>query len=125
MPSLYRAYQLKETFIKDWAGNNVGRWAAWKAAARELAGIDYGPVIALVERNLEGLQSFIREARKMTGVAAYQARAVEIAGLKLEGVYSFAGARAAVLSKYGVQAVDSGSGSAVPDGAGGLLPATS
>jgi hypothetical protein len=47
--------------------------------------------------------------RKGKGFASYQAKAKEIAGLKLEGVYSLAGARAAVLSKYGEQPGDSGS----------------
>jgi hypothetical protein len=116
--SLYTAYRLKEQFTKDWAKNDLQRWPNWVVDARRLAGIDYGPVITLVESNLGGLQGFIREARKMGGFAAYQAKANEIAGMKLEGVYSFAGARAAVLSKYGVQAGDSVSGPAVLDGGG-------
>jgi hypothetical protein len=119
-PRLHWAFQLKERFITNWADNDVEDWPEWAAAVEWLTGIDYGPVIALVERNLEGLQSFIREAQKARGFAADQAKAHEIAGLKLKGVYSFAGARAAVLSKFGVQAGDSASGPAASDGGGGV-----
>jgi hypothetical protein len=118
-PSLYEAYQCKETFIENWANNRMENWPAWVAAARSLEPIDYRPVIAMVESNFDGLKSYILEAKKTIGVTAYRATVSEIAALRFPGVYSFAGARAAVLSKYGVNALDRAAHSDVPNGAGG------
>jgi hypothetical protein len=58
---------------------------------------------------------WVPNASEIATSAAYQATLKEIAAaLKLAGVYSLAGTRAAVLSKYGVNVQDSGTESATP-----------
>ena len=117
-PFLGAAYDTKELFIEYWTKNRVDQWREWADGAKWLVGIDYDPVIALVERNLEGLKGYIREASEKLGFAGYRATVDAIAGLELEGVRSFAGARAAVLSKFPGKAPGSAANSNVPDGAG-------
>lgn len=115
-PAIARAYHLKEEFL-DLCGSWRKRdWLDWKEkAARlpEIGGegstrIDYGDVIALIDRYAEAIEGF-RDQRVKGEFREYEKTLAVLAKLPRTGARSFAGTRALILQRFG-RRLDSGEG---------------
>ncbi|MDP2411506.1 MAG: helix-turn-helix domain-containing protein [Pseudolabrys sp.] len=105
-PAIALAYDLKEELLELCGSWRRQGWENWKSGAARLpyiggeasTRIDYGGVVALIDRYAEGIEGYLQERGAFR---EYERTLSALADLAPTGARSFAGARAYVLQKFG------------------------
>lgn len=119
-PQLRKAYELKNDFARLCSVFTKKGWTEWRDQANALAGIDrgglpaieYAGVVGLFARYAEGLATYQGERKEWRACERTLAALAELAPI---GTRSFAGARAAVLQKFGARAASEAKGAPAED----------